>query len=381
MRLLRGLLLLAGGAWLEFWPIGSSSGGTPATSFWQAHDLCSSGIGQLGQFFISDMASSCTTVTLVWLVGLLVILLGVVVTLSALVRAEEPRSRQDRGVPRPPSSPPPPVAPPPAPAPAAPPPDPDPAFATPVRPVLPPRSRRRRRNLPLPADRRATWIAGALVAVLGIGIALVNFGPLSGPPSVPVVACATTYGGYPPAPASLPATTREPFVSGSLASGLAAYVSADGSDSQLAPRGWICSASFGADGYYELSIHPLVDPSATVTLDGGFNGPGIDMAAPLFPDAHTQCLSQFAGMDTGQMCPGPPAGEVLDRRSSRIVLFSDPPGVQGSAMISGAYTVLGAMTYSSPSTATRVACAMPNSSRGQCLSIVDATVASWNGQH
>jgi hypothetical protein len=226
------------------------------------------------------------------------------------------------------------------------------------------------------------WGAGVVVVILGAVWALTTWGPLAGPPSVPVVACATTYGAYAPAPASLPPTTVEPFIPASAASGLAVYVSADGRFSQLAPRNWICSAGIGADGGWDLTIHPLSDPSATVETGGGVNGPGIDTAEPLFPAAHRACLQQFAGMDTTTACPSPPPQEVIDPRSSSLVYFSDPPGItDGSGGISGAYTVLGAMSFAAPSSETRVACAMPDSSRGVCQAIVDATTRSWAGQH
>ena len=92
MRLIGGLVLLVAGAWLDFWPVGSTTSGAPATvSFWQAHDLCASGLGELGQVLSSDIATSCTTVTFIWLAGLGLILVGGLVTLSALFRSSAPR--------------------------------------------------------------------------------------------------------------------------------------------------------------------------------------------------------------------------------------------------------------------------------------------------
>ena len=388
MRLIGGLVLLVAGAWLDFWPLGSTTAGAPATvSFWQAHDLCASGLGELGQVLSSDIATSCTTVTLIWLAGLGLILVGGLVTLSALLRPSAPRPPDSR---RPPwSGPPaPPIAAPPQPTvreplPEPPPTDPSPASWGGSGPQ--PGSR-----TPAPAvprsgwrpGRRMLWGAGVVLVLLGAAWALTPWGLLAGPPSVPVVACATTYGAYAPAPASLPPTTTEPFVSASAASGLAVYVSGDGRFSQLAPRSWICSALIAADGGWDLTIHPLADPSATVETGGAVNGPGVDTAAPLFPAAHQACLQQFAGMDTTTMCPSPPPQEVIDPRSSSLVYFSDPPGIpNGSVGISGAYTVLGAMSFSGPTSETQVACAMPDSSRSVCQTIVDATTRSWAGQH
>ena len=385
MRFLGGLVLLAAGAWLDFWPLGSTTAGAPATvSFWQAHDLCTSGIGELGQVLSSNVATSCSTVTVIWLAGIGLILVGALVALSALLRPGVPRPMDTAGPswPAPPS----PVAKPPAPVDEVPPaPDPmDPhlsgehsALRVRTEDATAGATRDRARR----PGRRVIVAASAVLVVLVGAWALTSWGPLAGPATVPVVACATTYGGYPPAPASLPPTTVEPFLAPGAASGLTEYASADGRFTQLAPRGWICSASIGADGSWGLTIHPLADPSATVETDGAFNGPGIDTAAPLFPAAHQACLQQFAGMDTTTTCPSPPPEEVIDPRSASLVYFSEPPGLQnGSVGLSGAYTVLGAMTFAPPSSETEVACAMPDSSRAVCQDIVDATTRSWAGQ-
>lgn len=369
MRFVLGILLAVAGAALDFWPIGSVTSGTPPSiSFWQAHDLCSSGLGQLGQFLSGGAASSCSTVTLVWLGGLGLMVIGGMFALSGLFGTgrSSPATRDDS--PRTPLSAPPPFAPSPAPVldeTSAP----SPSDTAPSGPR--PDARR---------PRRLALAVSALFFVLVGVVAVFAWGPLAGQPVVPVFACATTYGYEGAATASLPPTVAEPFLTASSASQLARYVTADGTYSQLAPRGWICTGSEGADGSWGLTIHPLTDPSATVTLDGAFNGPGTDMAAPLFPVAHDGCLAQFAGTDTTLMCPSPPPSEVIDRKSSGLVFFSDPPGTTGSSEISGVYSVLGAMQFLPPDHATRVACALPESSRSLCEVIVDAVTASWAGQ-
>ena len=204
---------------------------------------------------------------------------------------------------------------------------------------------------------------------------------------VPVVACATTYGAETPTPASLPLTVNEPLLSPSAAAQLAHYASADGSYVQLAPRGWICTASVGADGSWGLTIHPITDPSATIELDGAFNGPGVYMAAALFPEAHQACEQQFSGSATDP-CPGQPPNEVVERKSSMFVLYSDPPNSPGSGDLASVYAVFGAMTYNNPPsgsttiapTVERVACALPPLQQDLCHTIVDASATSWQGQ-
>ncbi len=72
MTLLAGVLL--------FVPFGQTSSGS--ISYWQAHDLCASGIGVLGSALSGSVASSCSTVNLLWGGSLLALVLGLVLLLS-----------------------------------------------------------------------------------------------------------------------------------------------------------------------------------------------------------------------------------------------------------------------------------------------------------
>jgi hypothetical protein len=79
-RVVLGLLItLLAGVFL-FVPFGQTSSGP--ISYWQAHDLCASGIGVLGSALSGSVASSCSTVNLLWGGSLLAIVLGVVLLLS-----------------------------------------------------------------------------------------------------------------------------------------------------------------------------------------------------------------------------------------------------------------------------------------------------------
>ena len=225
--------------------------------------------------------------------------------------------------------------------------------------------------------RRLLVVAVVVVALPLAIVALVTWGGSVGLSTVPIVVCATSNravtGSYPPAPIAFPSSAPEPFVPASVAAQLTLYVSADSTYSELAPPGWICTASEGADGVWDLRIHPLADPSAIVTLDAAANGPGWQMACELFPAAASE--APLPGL-----CRVP-SHEVVERTSPTLVLFTDPPGVLGSGQLSGAYTVTGAMRLGSPSGATtRVACALPESQRKLCQTIINATVASWQGQ-
>ena len=227
--------------------------------------------------------------------------------------------------------------------------------------------------------RRRTWAALAgLVVAVGGAIGLWVWAPWAAP-AVPVVLCSTSTV-YAPPTATVPSTVREASLTAAQASELALYVSAGDTLSQLGPRDWTCWASEGQDGSWELVIHPFPETSAAVEFDGAVNnGPRLQMACALFPVAASQAPDPSA-------CSVPPQ-EVVERRSPTLVLFEDPPGVVGSGQwmwggAPSAYTSIGAMSFQpTPGGATtRVACALPDSQRTLCQTIVDATVASWQGQ-
>ena len=90
-----GLLLVILGGVVLFLPLSQSGGG--ATDYWQAHDLCSSGIGILGSALSGSFASSCSAVNLIWAGSLLAIGIGVVLLLSGLfTRGQAPRAPAPR---------------------------------------------------------------------------------------------------------------------------------------------------------------------------------------------------------------------------------------------------------------------------------------------
>ena len=70
------------------------------------------------------------------------------------------------------------------------------------------------------------------------------------------VVCATTYGVQPSGTPSLPSTVVASVPTG-LADRVAAYTDAQGEMRILAPTGWACSATIGADGSSELAAYPV----------------------------------------------------------------------------------------------------------------------------
>ncbi|HEY3334217.1 MAG TPA: zinc-ribbon domain-containing protein, partial [Candidatus Limnocylindrales bacterium] len=74
------LLAIVGGAFL-FGPFSPSDLGK--VSLWQAHDLCSS-------LFGSILPSSCSTLTLLWVIGIGLLGLGILVVAANLFRPGDP---------------------------------------------------------------------------------------------------------------------------------------------------------------------------------------------------------------------------------------------------------------------------------------------------
>ena len=174
--------------------------------------------------------------------------------------------------------------------------------------------------------------------------------------SVPVVACPTTWGITPgPAPKTLPRS-----VTLSLPSSLVGRVT-DYADHQdimqlIGPKGWLCTAGYGADGGGGVQIYPLGErpPSgAAFTFQSAEAIEGhetsaclscrLEQACPLFSAAAVELASQYQGMSCQYTKP---AEEQSTQLSSTVVAFEDPPGVAGDGDPSGGpYPANGVMIY------------------------------------
>jgi len=170
--------------------------------------------------------------------------------------------------------------------------------------------------------------------------------------SLPVVACPTSYAVEPaPAAKNLPSTLTI-NVPADLASQLTVYADEAGVMELIAPTGWDCTASFGADGSSVESLTPTgevftqnealpsgSDEEAIVgTQNGGCQGCADYQACPFFAAAQS---------DTGNCTnTSPPSGEEVTQLASNIVAFEDPPGLAGDADPSGGeYPANAVMTY------------------------------------
>ncbi len=171
--------------------------------------------------------------------------------------------------------------------------------------------------------------------------------------SLAVVACPTSYAvNLPPVSRHLPSTVQA-SVPPDLASQLSVYADEAGDMGLLAPSGWHCTASFGADGSSEESVTPRGEvlpqggelPSGSHveaivgTQNGGCQGCAASQACPFFSSAEQ--ADPFDCMNAS-----PRSKEEVTRLASNIVAFEDPPGFAGDANPSGgAYPANAVMTY------------------------------------
>ncbi len=221
----------------------------------------------------------------------------------------------------------------------------------------------------------------------------------SAPAAVPTVSarlaqvvCPTTYGIQPTGTPSLPSTVAESIPS-SLVDQIAVYTDAQGQMQILAPTGWACAATIGADGSSDLAAYPQGQPEPTTsgaTPDTGEQVVGGQTSAcasclyaqttPLFTAAASQCAVDYAG--TPSVCPGPYAGESSEQIGDGIVGFLDPPGVKGSGAGSGGpYPANGVVTFH-PGTAGRSGsyietCTLPSNRHSLCTATLDDFVEAY----
>jgi hypothetical protein len=222
--------------------------------------------------------------------------------------------------------------------------------------------------------RVATTIA-AILASLGLPAALPGTASAT---VVPVVRCPTTFGvagQTHSAPAQL--DVRAPA---STARGLAAYTNTGAY--LLGPAGMRCSGILAADGGSQV----LVWPQAQRRPGPHSHGAGIVLT---IDPACASCRAEDAcpflralARGLGFPCTsGVPAGERVDRLSSSLVLFEDPPGVSGSGSPSGgadpANGVVGTTGTARNRSVYRSTCTLPSSEHSLCTTILDDVIARY----
>jgi len=195
---------------------------------------------------------------------------------------------------------------------------------------------------------------------------------------VPVVVCPTTFGIIPsPQEVPQPMSSTVP-IAASLARRVALYGDDQASMRLLAPRGWHCTAEFGADGSGGVQVYPPTQPppsgaSSFPSLPEAVLGLQTSVcvgctqgqACPLFTQAATAYHRDFM-----LRCPlTRPARETVHRVGPTVVGFTDPPGVRGDGLPSGGrYTAYGVMTYSPEAEhgSWLATCTLPPADRAVC---------------
>jgi hypothetical protein len=173
--------------------------------------------------------------------------------------------------------------------------------------------------------------------------------------SLPVVSCRTKFAlATPPPTVPVPATVTVD-VPVALMGKLALYTDTSDIMKLLAPTGWSCSASYGADGSGIITIVPKGEslPATGLTSDssdqaitayetGGSPVQAAAAACSFFPAAATATES-----DLEKGCSPRPPSEIVDPLSTTVVDFEDPAGVKGTGDPSGGQDPAnGVMTYS-----------------------------------
>jgi hypothetical protein len=202
---------------------------------------------------------------------------------------------------------------------------------------------------------------------------------------VPVFSCPSTYGvtqrGRP-----LFATHMTTSLHRELGAQLALYSDQYRSLTPiLAPDGWLCVASVGADGNGSITVFPpgTVEPSGvngseeTVGVVESFapacQGCIASMACPIFLDAESQhgfsntyCPTSEPPSESVQFLEGSPTS------SFGIAEISDPPGDPGTDALSGGdYPAIGVMDYTPSSGAYEISCVLPESRHILCEAIIN----------
>jgi len=212
--------------------------------------------------------------------------------------------------------------------------------------------------------------------------------------TVPVVVCPTTFGISPPPPTVALPGSMKVTLPGSLTMPLALYRDTQGTMKLLAPRGWECRASYGADGSGGVAVYPsgqalpatwaagwkLTPTSTTEAIVGietsACQGCTNGQACPLFTSAASAFMTQL-----GHTCPDVrPPSETVEQISAGVVGFQDPPGVSGDGLPSGGQDPAnGVMTYypANPQGSWLETCTLPSSETEVCTAALNQFLAGY----
>lgn len=209
---------------------------------------------------------------------------------------------------------------------------------------------------------------------------------------MPVKACPSTYG----VPSEGTSASGPNTLKTSIASSVAAQLSFYSDKTRtvgpfLAPNGWQCSVTVGADGGTTVTIYPphVLQP---VTQNGSEDTMGVEanlipacqsciaeLVCAIFVDAESQrgypttyCPSYEPPTESVRFLEGTPTSNL------GIAWVTDPPGDAGTNALSGAdFPAVGALAYGQNGTeggAASVSCVLPLKYADLCRAIVDRFV-------
>ncbi len=211
--------------------------------------------------------------------------------------------------------------------------------------------------------------------------------------SLPVAACPTTVAIAPPPSSTSPPSSLTVKVPSDLVSQLAIYADQSGIMRLLGPRGWVCAASYGADGSGGVTVYPTGEPtpdnlqpfksSSSEALVGSETSACSacreGQACPLFSSAASDYQRDY-----NMTCPSSrPTAERVDQIGPGVVGFQDPPNVAGDGVPSGGpYPANGVMTYYSGNEngSWLDTCTLPASQQTLCTMALNTFVA-WYGSN
>jgi hypothetical protein len=236
----------------------------------------------------------------------------------------------------------------------------------------------------------------AVAALVGVLLSLVTgvANAQAASTTVPLVECVTG-AGVASAPKPLPAT-RQVSVPQGLAKQLAAYTDDQGEMYLVAPRGWTCQASVGADGNVSIAVYPPGEvgtskfalghtwPKSAQAVTGDILPSClacyVGQACTFFPAAERDLVRIYGNQLT---CASLPTREGILRLSSSVISFEDPPGVIGTGEPSGGdFPAEGVVTFKEGTGGTTYGsamqtCTLPPRDHALCTAVIDAFVFAW----
>lgn len=178
---------------------------------------------------------------------------------------------------------------------------------------------------------------------------------------------------------------------------MSVYADSYGTMELVGPKGWRCTASYGADGSGGMAIYPhgqalpgswtanwKLKPDATTEAIVGIESSAcytctLALAARLFTTA-ARTLNSYLGRRVA--ATSLPAGESVVSIGTGIEGFTDPPGLYAAGQPSGGQDLAsGVLTYHphSDDGSWLETCTLPGGDKAVCTATLSAFV-SWYGQ-